>query len=267
MNNYFEIAAFTNNVFGGNVAAVQLLDKPISASLMQKLAAQNQQTETAFIFENHNIFHIRWFTPTYEIDLCGHATLAAAFVLFTIFHKTDDTLTFSTEKAGNLYVSKKSDRLTLDFPIRPGREISVPASAESAFGFKPIKAFQSRDLMLLFENQSQIENISPNSSAFKNWKTLGVICTAPGIDVDFVSRVFDANDYHLEDPVTGSAYCTLAPYWSARLNKTTLSARQLSPRQGELYCEIMKDRIHISGNAIFYKQGFVNIEEIQCMTI
>jgi PhzF family phenazine biosynthesis protein len=260
--NYFEVAAFSEDVFGGNVAAVQVLDYWLDDHLLQLLAEQNKQTETAFIVSVDNIYEIRWFTPVYEINLCGHATLASAYILREVFNITQNPIIFKCKKFGILKVFHEKNLYTLEFPTLRGKKVDIPKNCKHAFGFDPLEAYQSRDMMLVFESEEQILNIIPKPSEFKHWDTLGVICTAKGNEYDFVSRVFDANDYHIEDPVTGSAHALLIPYWSEKLNKKKLLAKQLSKRGGILYCQHLGNTCEISGYAKLYQYGYIDLESL-----
>lgn len=227
----------------------------MSDALLQKIAAENNLAETAFYVNEGDYYHLRWFTPTVEVDLCGHATLAAAFVIFTEENFNGDKILFKT-RSGELSVKKEGSFLTLDFPADEVKEISLTEDLVKCFDVKAQRAFRGRsDIMLIFENEEEIRNIQPNVPNIQNVNSRGIIVTARGENVDFVSRFFAPNVGVSEDPVTGSAHTTLIPFWAKELNKTELSARQLSSRGGSLYCRMLGDRVEISGHAHLYLKG------------
>ena len=253
----YQIDAFTKKVFSGNPAAVCPLDKWIPETLMQNIAIENNLAETAFFVQKEGIYEIRWFMPSGEINLCGHATLASAFVIFNYLNHPTDEIIFSSE-SGELRASQaEGGMITLNFPAWKATPIAIPSEIFEAFEQKPIAAFASRDLMLIFENEQQILALNPDLPKIKHLPYLGINCTAKGDDVDFVSRVFDANDAISEDPVTGSAHCGFVPYWAEQLKKNTFHARQLSARRGELFCELKGDRVFISGYAMAYMKATI----------
>ncbi|MBV1869833.1 MAG: PhzF family phenazine biosynthesis protein [Gammaproteobacteria bacterium] len=254
----FQIDAFTDRVFGGNPAAVIVLDVWLDDAIMQRIALENNLSETVFVVLSDSGNQIRWFTPTIEVDLCGHATLAAAYVLFNYDYISGSTVNFQS-KSGVLSVESNGDLLSLDFPSRPATNIVDLKCLHRALGIEPLEAFQSRDTMAVFSSQEEIEAISPDFELVKNIDTFAIIVTAPGNDCDFVSRFFAPAAGVLEDPVTGSAHCTLAPYWANRLNKESLVAKQLSKRGGKLFCRARGDRVIISGNSVAYMRGKINI--------
>ncbi len=256
----YQVDAFTDRVFGGNPAAVCPLEHWIDPALMQKIAAENNLAETAFFVQKDDQFEIRWFMPHDEIDLCGHATLASAYVIFK-YHRPDlETIHFSSQ-SGILKARKRpAGHIELDFPARPPSEVEIPKEVFSAFGHQPLEAWASRDLILLFESEAVIRKLQYDLSPLTELPYLCIVPTAPGVEVDFVSRVFDANATMPEDPVTGSAHSSLIPYWSKRLNKKNLIARQLSEREGHLICSIEKERVYIAGNAVLYLKGRIFID-------
>ncbi len=256
----YQIDAFTNKVFSGNPAAVCILEQWIDESLMYNIAAENNLAETAFVVKNEDQYEIRWFTPTIEVDLCGHATLASAFVLFEYYGESGK-IDFFSSRSGTLVVGKSEDgQLTLDFPSDNLEEVLQTERLSEAIGKGPLKAFKgSTDYMLVYTNQNEIINIKPDFRALSDVDARGVIVTAPGDNVDFVSRWFGPNSGIDEDPVTGSAHTTLTPYWSKELGKTTLTARQLSKRGGDLTCEYLGDRVKISGHAVLYLVGEIEV--------
>jgi PhzF family phenazine biosynthesis protein len=262
----YQVDAFTDQLFGGNPAAVCLLDKWLSDSVLQKIAAENNLAETAFFVphSSNGGYELRWFTPELEMDLCGHATLAAAHIIFTEMSSTNEKINFQTKKAGELTVTRqKEDALyTLNFPARPAAKVNLPEALLSALcsSITPIEVYKARDYMLVYENEADVKQLSPDFMALaKIDDTLGVIVTAPGDEVDFVSRFFAPNAGVNEDPVTGSAHCTLIPYWAQRLGKNELHAYQISARKGELWCKNKGDRVLMSGKAVTYLKGEINI--------
>jgi PhzF family phenazine biosynthesis protein len=256
----YQIDAFSGAVFGGNPAAVCVLEAWLSDELMQNIAAENNLAETAFVTKKDVGYEIRWFTPTTEEALCGHATLATAHVLFTYFEHPTDTISFYSRYSGNLSVTKNKDFLTLDFPQDIITEVEPPMEIVDAFEEAPIQIYKGRmDYLLLYNTQDDIEQSKPNLHVLKELKARGVIITAPGKEVDFVSRFFAPGSGVEEDPVTGSAHTTLTPFWSKKLGKTRLSAQQLSQRKGELTCEIIGERVKITGKAVTYLIGDIYI--------
>jgi PhzF family phenazine biosynthesis protein len=252
----YQADAFTDKLFGGNPAAICPLEKWLPDEAMQNIAIENNLAETAFFVKNETGYKLRWFTPEYEIDLCGHATLASAHILFTQLGHKEDVIHFETIKAGTLSVQKDGDKYTMDFPSRPPIYIEAPVGLVEALGEKqPLEVLRSRDYFLVYESENDILEISPDFFALSKMDTVGVIVTAPGKNVDFVSRFFAPGAGIPEDPVTGSAHCNLIPYWAGKLGKSKLHAYQLSARKGELWCELKGDRVLISGNAVTYLKG------------
>lgn len=255
----FYIDAFTTEAFKGNPAAVCMLDAWLPDETLQDIASQHNLSETAFVVKDEkNMFHLKWFTPTTEVDLCGHATLATAFVLFSIYNFDKKPIQFTT-KSGKLDILQEADgKLTMNFPAFETNPYSRK-DLSSLFGTKAIEFRKSRDLVVVFENELDVELFQPNFEKLKSIDTHGIIITAPGKDCDFVSRFFAPNAGVNEDPVTGSAHCTLAPFWGERLGKKQLYARQLSKRTGEIWCKTNGDRVLLSGFAHSYMQGTINI--------
>lgn len=252
----YQIDAFADEVFGGNPAAVCILTDWLADDLMQNIAAENNLAETAFVVKGANNYEIRWFTPTIEVALCGHATLASAHVLFEYFDLDSDIINLHSRHSGALSVSKNEDLLTLNFPADTINEVSLPADILNGFDKKPIAVYKGKtDYMLVYEKQEDIEQSNPNLHILRQSDARGIIITAPGDTVDFVSRFFAPGSGVDEDPVTGSAHTTLTPYWSNRLAKTKLLALQLSKRKGNLICELDGDRVKISGKAVTYLIG------------
>ena len=256
---YFEVHSFTDNLFHGNPAGVCLLDNWIDDALMQRIAKENNLSETAFLVQKNDGYELRWFTPKIEVDLCGHATLASAFVLFDHLEHEGEHIVFHTA-SGDLIVKRSVSSFVMDFPSRNASPIEPPIELEKGLDCEIDEAYQSRDFMAIFESEEIVRNIRPDFAELGKLDCTGIIITAPGEDVDFVSRFFAPQAGILEDPVTGSAHCTLAPYWADRLGKTDLSARQVSERGGEIACKLVDDRVLIAGRAVLYARGFLNTE-------
>jgi PhzF family phenazine biosynthesis protein len=253
---FYQIDAFSRKIFGGNPAAVCFLESWLADDALQAIAAENNLSETAFLVPRaEGLYDLRWFTPAVEIDLCGHATLASAFVIFSIIHCTLSSVDFKTA-SGLLTVAKSGELLSMDFPGRKPEPTETSTILSRALGAEPVEVLKSRDLLVVFKNESSIKNINPDFDALKQIRdAFGIIVTAPGDKSDFVSRFFAPNAGISEDPVTGSAHCTLIPYWADRLKKNSLHAFQLSKRGGELFCEKVGDRVRISGYAVLYAKG------------
>lgn len=252
----YQIDAFTDHVFGGNPACVVPLENwPVDELLLQ-IARENAVAETAFFVQKGERIHLRWFTPEIEMDLCGHATLATAHALTTMLGNTKTPIIFDT-LSGELQVSVDKDRYTLNFPARTPFPAALPEIIKNALNIQPKSVLKSRDYVLVFENEAEIRGLSVDRQIFDNINLDpgGVVVTAKGDHCDFVSRYFTPQSSILEDPVTGSSHCSLIPYWSAQLNKTEFVARQLSQRQGTLYCAHRGDRVLISGTAKTYSAG------------
>jgi PhzF family phenazine biosynthesis protein len=250
----YQVDAFTNKLFGGNPAAVCPLQEWLPDEIMQNLATENNLSETAFFVKENDGYHIRWFTPEYEIDLCGHATLASAHVIFTQLDHGADTINF-TCKSGKLEVKKKNDLIELNFPSRMPEPCDAPEDLLKGINLKPNKVLKSRDYFLVFDSEEDIKNITPNYAHLNKLDVVGVIVTAPGKEVDFVSRFFVPNSVIGEDPATGSAHCNLIPYWAKQLTKNKLTATQLSSRRAKFICENKGDRVLMAGNAVLYLKG------------
>jgi PhzF family phenazine biosynthesis protein len=256
----YQADAFTDKLFGGNPAAICPLAEWLPDATMQKIAIENNLAETAFFVKTDSGYKLRWFTPEYEIDLCGHATLAAAHILFTELGFEGDEIHFETVKAGTLHIKRAGDKYTMDFPSRPPIPIEPPNGLAEALGEKqPLAFFRSRDYFLVYESEQDIKDIMPDFFALSKMDTVGVIVTAPGDNSDFVSRFFAPGAGIPEDPVTGSAHCNLIPYWAKKLGKNTLHAYQISTRRGELWCELKGDRVLMSGKAVTYLRGTISV--------
>ncbi len=256
----YQVDAFTHRPFSGNPAAVCVLADPVSEEAMQNIAMENNLAETAFITRGSDEWLIRWFTPVTEVDLCGHATLASAYVVLYILEPQSDKVVFRSRVMGNLIVRKKGDLLELDFPADELHGCIVPDLIRESIGNAPLECHMGRtDYLLLYGSESDILSLNPDFRKLALADGRGVIVTAPGSDVDFVSRFFAPQAGIDEDPVTGSAHTTLTPFWSARLGKKTLTARQLSPRGGLLGCTLLSDRTLIAGRAILYLKGEIYV--------
>ena len=256
----YQVDAFTNRIFGGNPAAVCPLDKWLPDQLLQSIAAENNLSETAFFIQQGNNYELRWFTPKVEIDLCGHATLASAHVIFQHLNYPEDKICFDTRFVGPLSVQHTDNWLTLDFPSWSASVADIPEFGVAGIGLQPQECYIKRDYMFVYSSEEDIRNAKPN---FHLLAKLGrYLCiTAPGHECDFVSRFFCAGDGVDEDPVTGSAHSMLIPYWAKRLGKKKMLARQLSERGGELRCEDNGERVLISGQAQTYMHGKLFLPE------
>lgn len=254
-----QVDAFASKVFRGNPAAVVPYQEPISPELMQSIAMENNLSETAFIQSSGaGHYGIRWFTPSVEVDLCGHATLAAAHVVMNDLEPGLERVVFNSG-VGVLDVEKRDDLLILDFPSRPPKRIEVPAALSEAMRKPPLEALKSRDLVLVYGSEADVVALRPDFQKLAAASTFGVLATAPGGSVDFVSRCFFPAVGIAEDPVTGSAHCSLIPFWASLLGKTSLTARQRSSRGGELFCELAGDRVHIGGRVVPYLKGEITV--------
>lgn len=256
---YYVVDAFAEEVFKGNPAGVCLLDGWISDDTMQNIAAENNLAETAFLVKNGEDYDLRWFTPECEIDLCGHATLGSAFVLMNTTEKEKDKIVFHSQ-SGILTVKREKDQYFLDFPSRKPAPVDIPEHLADVLGAEILGAFRSRDLLVLMKDEGTVKNLTPNFERLKAFESyFGIVATAKGTSCDFVSRYFAPNAGIPEDPVTGSSHCTLIPFWSERLNKTEMAAKQLSKRGGSLYCKDCGDRVEIGGTAKLYLTGEINL--------
>lgn len=253
-----QLDAFADRLFGGNPAAVVLLDDWLHESVMQAIAAENNLSETAFVVPQQEGYALRWFTPTLEVDLCGHATMAAAQVLFDEGLCKDETVSFDT-RSGQLTVTQQGDLLSVDLPATQPTPMPPDELVTEALGAEPLEILSSMYLMAVFEYESTIRKLKPDFRKLSEVDRLGVIVTAPAASVDFVSRFFSPRAGMNEDPVTGSAHCMLTPYWAARLDKTTMEAAQLSTRGGRLRCILDGDRVKLVGRAIPYLKGTIEI--------
>ena len=254
----YQIDAFAGRVFSGNPAAICPLDTWLEDPLMQGIAHENNLSETAFFVAEKTDYRIRWFTPTTEVDLCGHATLAAAFVLFEIFEVPGDKILFHS-RSGRLAVTKEEDLLAMDFPSQPPVVCEAPANLKEAFHKAPSEIWCSEDYLVVFPDEEDIRALRPDMEKLEKLDLRGVIVTAKGKQTDFVSRFFAPKFGIPEDPVTGSAHCTLIPYWSRILDKKDLYAHQVSRRGGEIFCRDHGDRVVIAGRAVKYLEGTITV--------
>lgn len=259
---FFHIDAFASEIFAGNPAGVCFLLEWPSEELLQKVAAENNLSETAFLVppRQGSCFELRWFSPVMEIDLCGHATLAAAHAIFEQVDQNATLAEFLT-RSGPLSVVREDDLLVMDFPARPPDPCEMPAGLAGILGLQPLETHCARDLLVVLEDEDQVRELQPDLAGIGGLDQFAVIVTAPGNDCDFVSRFFAPRAGIPEDPVTGSAHCTLIPFWSGRLGKPELHARQLSARGGELFCADRGERVSIGGRAVMYSSGNISITE------
>ena len=260
----FQVDAFSDKPFGGNPAAVVPLDAWLADDLMLKIAAENNLSETAFFVREADRYHIRWFTPTLEVNLCGHATLATAHVIFNELKLEDSFIGLRSERSGELAVDKQGDKLVLDFPAYPMTEIEQSDVLAQAVGKVPMKVWESQGNMvfLRLESEEDVKGLEPDMHALAQLEYDEVIVTAPGDDCDFASRMFAPRIGIPEDPVTGAIHCSLIPYWAEQLGKDKLFARQVSRRGGELFCELTGDRVRIGGNAVTFLKGEIFVEDL-----
>jgi PhzF family phenazine biosynthesis protein len=252
--------AFCDKPFSGNPAAVCILNEWISDSLMQQIAEQNNLAETAFIVKDNDSFHIRWFTPVAEVPLAGHPTLATAHILFSELNYTGDVIIFHSRERGKLTVKRAGDEYILNFPTDTIERTPLPDFLTNAFNIAPVDYYKGLiDYMLIFKSQQEIEEAIPDLAAISKAESRGVIITAPGENVDFVSRYFAPQFGIDEDPVTGSAHTTLIPYWWQRFGRLKMTAAQLSARKGFLSCAYLNERVEIGGKARTFSKGEIYI--------
>jgi PhzF family phenazine biosynthesis protein len=234
------------------------LEEWLPDALMQQIALENNLSETAFFVSKDGEYDLRWFTPAAEVDLCGHATLASAYVLFNVLECGSEQITFNT-RSGQLLVGREGNSFSLDFPSQPATACDLPEHLIAALGMQPETVFSAEDLLVVFSTQKDVEGLNPDFNLLKKISGRGVIVTAPGVNVDFVSRCFFPNLGINEDPVTGSAHCTLVPYWAERLGKAEFEARQISFRGGSLRCQLLGQRVLMFGQAVQYMEGVIEI--------
>jgi PhzF family phenazine biosynthesis protein len=257
----YQVDAFAGRVFKGNPAAVCPLERWLADATLQAIAAENNLAATAFFVPQNGAYRLRWFTPLVEVDVCGHATLASAYVLFERLGRAGSEVVFHT-RSGALAVRRDGARLALDFPARPGVRDTAPPGLADALGITPLETWRSpRDWMAVVGSEDEVRALAPRIERLATLDAHAFIVTAPGRDADFVSRFFAPSMGVPEDPVTGSAHCTLVPYWSERLGKTRHRALQVSKRGGELECELRGDRVIIAGRAALFLEGTIEIAE------
>lgn len=252
----YQIDAFTSTPFSGNPAAVCPLDEFLDDEMLQAIAAENNLSETAFLVKNDTGFYLRWFTPKVEVALCGHATLASAFVLFNYRRWDEPAIRFQTRYSGELVVTHRNDLFDMDFPSRPIHSIDPPSGLWEALGVSGALIYGSaEDLLVVLDREERVRGLTPNMGMLEKIKCRGVIVTAKGDQSDFVSRFFAPRVGVPEDPVTGSAHCVLIPYWAGILDKKDIYALQVSKRGGEIYGQDCGDRVRISGKAALVLEG------------
>ena len=257
----YQVDAFTDKLFCGNPAAVCPLESWLSDDLMQKIAQENNLSETAFFVREGRYYNIRWFTPTVEVDLCGHATLATAWVLFNAEKHEGNSILFRTIRSGDLVVTRKDDLLVMNFPADVIEPADLTPELAGCFDISPLSVYKGKtDYMFIFENQGEIENLKPDFNKLAKINCRGIIVTARGRNSDFVSRFFGPQSGVNEDPVTGSAHTTLTPFWAKKLGKNEMTAIQISERKGYLMCDNKGERIEISGSCRLYMKGEIYIE-------
>jgi len=255
----YQIDAFAEIPFEGNPAAVIPLEKWLPDETLQSIAEENNLAETAFFIPDNRNFHIRWFTPNQEVKLCGHATLASAYVLFNCLGYESDIISFNS-LSGQLLVTCKNNLLTLNFPRQLQESCEAPAALIKGLGKRPLECYKNENFMAVFNSEDDVSSIIPNHHFLEQLELSGIIVTAPSTNFDFVARFFAPRYGIPEDPVTGSAYTQLMPYWSNRIGKTKLNAKQISTRGGKIFCELKDDRVLISGSAVKYMEGTIEVE-------
>lgn len=253
---FYQVDAFTDRPFGGNPAAVCPLDEWLSDDVMQSIAMENNLSETAFLVPEDEGYRLRWFTPTDEVVLCGHATLATAYVLFEKLDHQGDTINFVTQKSGVLNVKRDGDVIVMDFPSLPAKVMEAPAGlADAMGGVEPVAFLRARKNMAVLADEAAVRAVVPDLEYIKHMDGYGLLVTALGIDTDCVCRYFGPQAGVDEDPVTGSAHCTLVPYWADRLGKNEIHSRQLSERSGDVYCKLNGDRVEMAGHGRLVIEG------------
>ncbi len=258
---YYHVDVFTSRLYHGNPAGVVPLDAWLPSGVMQAIAAENNLAETAFFVKDKGStprYHLRWFTPTIEVDLCGHATIASAHVLWEHLGAKGTRIAVRST-SGELSVTRRGDLYELDFPARAGEPVRVTEKMCAAMGREPVEAYLARDLMLVFDNRREVYELNPDPALVRALDCFGVIATAPGSGHDFVSRFFVPRAGIDEDPATGSSHCTLVPYWAGRLKKKSVTGHQVSKRGGEMFCELRGKRVGVAGRAVTYLRGTIAI--------
>ena len=252
----YQVDAFTDRPFGGNPAAVCPLDEWLPEEMMQSIAMENNLSETAFFVPEGDRYRLRWFTPTDEVELCGHATLASAFVMFNCLEYQGDIINFITQKSGVLEVKRDDQMIIMDFPSIPGTVTEVPVGlADAMGGIAPVEFLRAVKNMAVLADEAAVRAVEPDLEYIKHMDGYGLVVTAPGTDTDCVCRYFGPQAGVNEDPVTGSAHCTLVPYWSEQLGKAEIHSRQVSARSGDVYCRLNGDRVEMGGRARLVIEG------------
>jgi PhzF family phenazine biosynthesis protein len=254
----YQVDAFTGSLFAGNPAAICPLESWLDTARLQSIAAENNLSETAFFVRTGDRYHLRWFTPAVEVDLCGHATLASAYVIFRFLEPSLEMVEFDT-RSGVLVVRRAGEQLAMDFPARKPEPVSMNAKLIVGLGKAPLQLLASRDYLAVYATEEDVRGLRPDMHTLSGVDRFAVIATAPGRDCDFVSRFFAPAQGVPEDPVTGSAHCTLAPYWAERLGKSVLQARQVSARGGEVVCEMAGERVILKGESVLYLEGWIYV--------
>lgn len=258
--NVYQVDAFANKAFEGNPAAICPLEEWLPEQTMQAIAAENNLSETAFFVPKAESFELRWFTPATEVDLCGHATLAAAYVLFEELNFAGDSVQFNT-KSGVLSVARDGEFLKMDFPAQPPTPFELPAQLVEAFGTTPSECLKFADIIAVFPSEEIVRDADPDMTLLEQLDCRGIIITSEASDYDFIARWFGPRTGITEDPVTGSAFTQLVPYWADRLGKTEFHAKQVSERGGEVRCELAGDRVLISGKAVLFMRGVIQVDD------
>ncbi len=255
----YQVDAFTDRLFAGNPAAVVPLGEPLPAAVMQAIALENNLSETAFLLGGGGAWDIRWFTPALEVDLCGHATIAAAFVVMHRLEPGLGRVVFRSRRHGDLPVEREGSLYHLEFPSLPPDPLDPPAGLAAALaGAEPLEVHAAGPLVVLLRDEEAVRAAAPDLAAVASLPFHGLVLTAPGRACDFVSRYFVPQAGIPEDPATGSSHCVLAPFWAARLGKPLLRARQVSRRGGEILCEVRGDRVRLGGGAVLYLEGRID---------
>lgn len=256
---YYQVDAFvTKDPFSGNPAGVCILDEWLPDDVLQGIALENNLSETAFVIDQKDYYDLRWFTPTLEVDLCGHATLAPAHLIMNLWKPGQSEVKFKS-KSGDLFAQKEGELTRLDFPSRPPEKCDPPAGLVESMGLDPVEILTSRDVLLLYESEEQVRSLDPDMNRLGKVDCFSAMATAKGNDCDFVSRFFAPAAGVPEDPVTGSAHSTLVPFWAERLNKNKLHARQISPRGGEIFCTLEGDRVLMAGSCRVFMKGEITL--------
>lgn len=258
---FYQVDSFTHTLFKGNPAGVCILDAWLPDAILQNIAMENNLSETAFVLKNGERFDIRWFTPKAEVDLCGHATLASAYVLFHELGYPNETIHFDCMR-GPLVVSRNHDSMTLDFPIDPPTFIETPELITQALNCDIVETLKAREYLVIVKDEQTLRDLQPNHDLLKQLDLIGIIVSAPGEKYDFVSRCFYPKLSVPEDPVTGSAHCITVPYWAHKFDRSILNAEQISARSGQLCCELRGDRLLLTGNARLYLKGEIYLSEL-----